>query len=594
MRPRFRRFLRLLSVLAIVLACCASAGVAEAAWPEIDLSNGGNDIQKLERGPGFYFSLLKLGAIIALFLAWVATADWVSRDCQRFNFNFVVWNSVMVFGPAAALLLALEIPVFGAGFGLAAATYMIISVSYVVVRNKNVENHQRVLTPEHLRYVFASAANKVGLKVSTERLADYEKGAPVDLAAMGASDSVTNNANLLAARNSPSFLDVKTLIADVVERRGEAVLLDYGNESAAVRYQIDGVWHNREAKERAPADGMLAVMKTLSALNAEERRQKQVGHFSAKFNGHSYLCDLTSQGTKSGERVILRLLGGDHGLHTLTDLGMRDKTRDELAEIMVAERGMIVFSSPPGSGLTTLTNVALEETDRLMRNFAAVEEVSHRELEIQNVDVTTFDAAAGETPMTVLPKLVRTYPEVMVVRDPFNTETLTLLCQQVTGNDRLIVTTVRAKDAAESLLRMMMYKVPGSTFAPAALAAVNVRLVRKLCPECKVGYEPTADTLKKLGIPAGRVKALYRVPNAEEVDKPCQECEGIGYLGRTGMFELLTVSDKVREVLIKQPKLDLVRKASRLTGMRTLQEEGIVLVAKGITSLQELMRVLKQ
>jgi type II secretory ATPase GspE/PulE/Tfp pilus assembly ATPase PilB-like protein len=100
--------------------------------------------------------------------------------------------------------------------------------------------------------------------------------------------------------------------------------------------------------------------------------------------------------------------------------------------------------------------------------------------------------------------------------------------------------------------------------------------------------------LKKLGIPQGKVEALYRVPKAEEVEKPCKECGGLGFKGRTAIFELLVVDDKIREILIKQPKIDLLRKAARLAGMRPFQEEGLLLVAKGVTSLAELQRVLKE
>ena len=100
--------------------------------------------------------------------------------------------------------------------------------------------------------------------------------------------------------------------------------------------------------------------------------------------------------------------------------------------------------------------------------------------------------------------------------------------------------------------------------------------------------------LKKLGIPAGKVEALYRVPKPEEIEKPCKECGGLGFKGRIAMFELLQVDDKIREVLVKKPEFELLKKAARLAGMRPFQEEGLLLVAKGVTSLAELQRVLKE
>ena len=131
-------------------------------------------------------------------------------------------------------------------------------------------------------------------------------------------------------------------------------------------------------------------------------------------------------------------------------------------------------------------------------------------------------------------------------------------------------------------------------FAAVIKAVLYQRLVRLLCPDGKVGYTPAPDLLQKLGIPSGKVEQLYRPPKPEEIDKPCLTCQGLGYKGRTGIFELLVVNDQMRDILVKQPKLELLKKAVRDSHQRVLQEEGILLVAKGVTSIQELMRVLKQ
>jgi type II secretory ATPase GspE/PulE/Tfp pilus assembly ATPase PilB-like protein len=136
--------------------------------------------------------------------------------------------------------------------------------------------------------------------------------------------------------------------------------------------------------------------------------------------------------------------------------------------------------------------------------------------------------------------------------------------------------------------------VPAAKFAPAIRAVVNQRLIRRLCEDCRQEYEPSPQLLKKLGIPEGRIDRLYRPPDPAESDKPCETCNGIGYYGRTAIFELLTVDDKIRQALTQQPKLEVLRKISRQAGNRNLQQEGIVLVAQGITSVQELSRVLKQ
>ena len=205
---------------------------------------------------------------------------------------------------------------------------------------------------------------------------------------------------------------------------------------------------------------------------------------------------------------------------------------------------------------------------------------------------TTYDAGKGQTPATIIPGLVRQYPNVYICRDLVDVESATMLMNEI-ADDRLIITTIPAREAAEALLRLLQMKLPQKQFASIATGVLYQRLIRKLCPDCKVAYTPPADVLKKLGIPPGKVQQLYRPPKPEEIEKPCLTCQGIGYLGRTGIFELLVVTDQMREILAKQPSLELMKKAARADNQRSLQEEGILLVAKGITSLPELMRVLK-
>ncbi|MFV2065392.1 MAG: GspE/PulE family protein [Pirellulales bacterium] len=537
------------------------------------------------RGSGGTLSLFKLAAIWLVFLAWVATADWVNRDGQLTRQNYNVWNGVVCITFLVVLLISLG--PFGIPFAVAIVILLVAyaapTVVYICVRNGNVASHEQVLTPDHLRH----------LLTGKEKLASYEKGAAVDLAAQGGESERDDSANLLLARQSPGYVTLKDLLADLVHERGDAVMLDRRADSVAVRYQVDGIWHNNEARDPETGEFLIGVMKTLSSLDQNERRKKQTGTFGAKMDAGKFTCRVTCQGTEAGERVVVKLDEGKHSFETLESLGMRSKMRERFLEMIGGDRGFVLFSSLPSGGLTTTVDVSLEETDRLLRNFVAIEDVAKPELEVQNVEVTTYHRAGGEAPATVLPKLLRTYPDVIVVRDLFDAETVKILCAQVEEN-RLIFASNHGKNAADALLRVLALKVPPRELAGAITAVLYVRLVRKLCPTCRVGYEPTPDLLKKLGIPAGRVEALYREPNPDEVDKVCAECGGIGYLGRTGMFELLVADDGVRQALVKTPKVDLVKKAARAAGMRSLQEEGIVLVAKGITSLPELMRVLKQ
>ena len=338
---------------------------------------------------------------------------------------------------------------------------------------------------------------------------------------------------------------------------------------------------------------MLAVIKQLCNLNTTERQKKQEGVFGAKYEGKQYLVNVASQGVKTGERVVISLKGGkQRDFTTFEELGMRDKLKDQWLQAMLMEKGVLVFAAMPEGGLTTLVDVGLLETDRLVRDFVAIEDEDDPQRDIENIEVHRYSRAKGETPAGLVPTLARKYPNVYVCRDFFDGPSAAALIEEV-EDDRLVITSVNAKEAPEALLRILQMKAPHKEFAKNVEGVLCTRLIRLLCDSCKVAYEPTPDLLKKLGIPAGKVTELFRTPKPEEINKPCKACNGLGYMGRTGLFELLLVDDQVRKVLLKQPKLDILRKASRMAGMRTMQEEGVLLVAKGATSLQELSRVLK-
>lgn len=538
--------------------------------------------------------IFKLLMTVGVVWMWVAAGDWVNKDSQIHGLGYQKWSLIhyLPFVLVGFILLFIPIPMWIKALVLF-AVFFFTWLPYVLVHNRNVEPHETVLTASWWRFAMATVLGSIGIKVRSERKASYEQGAPVELLAMGAADVTANNANLLTARHSPGYLLLKDLFAEMVNRRADKVMLDYAQQGVTVRYEIDGVWHPGEPRDRESSDVMLAVMKTLANLNVKDRRNKQEGKFGAKFDGKAYFCLLVTQGVQTGERVVVTRVGEKKQLVHYADLGMREGLQQQWAELMAADKGLVIFSALPGGGLTTMMNISIEETDRLMRDFAAIEEVNNREHDIQNVNVTTYDAAKGETPATILPNLIRTYPNVYILRDMTDVEAAKLLFREV-EEDRLVITSIRAKEASEALLRFLQLKMPAKEFARSVTGVLYQRLIRKLCPDCKVGYTPPPEVLKKLGIPPGKVEQLYRTPKPEEVEKPCKTCQALGYLGRTGLFELLVVTDQMREILIKQPRLELLKQAARAAQQRSLQEEGVLLVAQGITSLQELQRVLQQ
>lgn len=581
---RLLRMLLLVAAMSFIVALLQSFAGAVEVWPEVELNDGNaGGRHAMRRGPGSYLSMFKISAYWLLFALWVWTLDWVNRDAWAMRKNYAMWNSVVFFTFFISLLLFWLLPSFFIGFLLLLLAYGGSVTAYVLVRNKAAESHQQVMTRDHLWH----------LVTGKEKKNPHEKGAPVFLDAAGGAGEREDKANMIKAKQAPGFIWVKDLIANLVSERGDAARFDFTQDAVMVRYQVDGVWHSNEPLERENGDAQLLVMKTLSALDPEERGKRQSGGFFASLDKKKFSCRLISQGTSDGERVILKLEEGTQKHHTMQDLGMGEEQSTQLKELLMSDAGMLLFSSLPAGGLTTTIDVCLEETDRLLRSFSAVEEAERSDREIENVEVTTYQRARGETPATVLPQLIRTYPDVLVVRKVEDMESFKILCEQV-GEKRLVITSNRAKNAVDSLIRILALKVSPRDVADALTAVIYGRLLRKLCAVCKVAYEPPQDVLKKLGLSGAKVSTLCREPDLEEVSKPCMECGGIGYLGRTAIFEILAVNDVVRETMAQHPQPERLKKAARAAGMRSLQQEGIRLVVRGETSLPELMRVLKQ
>ncbi|HTU25808.1 MAG TPA: ATPase, T2SS/T4P/T4SS family [Pirellulales bacterium] len=569
----------------------ASAGMTFAAealpWPD----NG----VPFDHGPGYYLSLWKMAPIWLLFAMWVYTTDWVNRDTYALRLEHAKWNSIVVMPFFWAYVLVWVIPWFWLAFPLLVSAYAAPLTMYVRERNSRVAIGDQVLTRRHIRKWMQ--AKMVLLRLRKPE-AEGPAGPDVNFKAQGAASDSDNNVNLLTARENMGFLPARHLVADALQRRATNVLLEYTAEGVQVRHQIDGVWHDQPPLDRElVGDPVLEVFKTLAALDPEDRRTKQVGTLAIETSQNKYSCRITTQGTQTGERALLQIEGKKLAFKTLEELGMRQKMVDQLMEILARKDGMFAFTSLPAGGLSTTIDVALGSVDRFTRNFSTVQDIASAEREILNVPITTYSAAAGETPATVLPKLVRTYPDVIVVRELVNKETLELLVEQA-GQERLILVSLRSKDAIEALVRLLQLKVSPVVLAPVMAGVLNVRLVRKLCENCREAYPPPPEVLKQMGVPAGRIESFFRPPtqplDPKHPEVVCDQCQGIGYLGRTAIFELLAIDEGTREVLGTHPKLELLRAAARKGGHRTLQDEGLLLVARGVTSLQELLRVLKQ
>jgi type II secretory ATPase GspE/PulE/Tfp pilus assembly ATPase PilB-like protein len=413
-------------------------------------------------------------------------------------------------------------------------------------------------------------------------------------------------ANLDAVLPSPGYPSMALLIADSITKRADLIVLDYSPQMVKLRLQIDGLWHELPQQDRGSGDYMLASLKKISNLNYLERRVRQEGEFAAEFLNAKTKFNLVSQGVPTGERVVIHVNRKRPSTDTLADLGMRQKMIDELKEHLGRDSGLILVSTLPGDGLTTFYRGVLDAFDRFMRDYYSIEEVNRVEDEVINVNPITFDESAGQTSRSAVVELLLKEPDVLVFPEIPDGETFDYYCDLANEHEKLVLARIPAKNSVEAILRVMALKPTLSKFAQALLCVTYQRTIRRLCEKCRQPFSPPPQLLQQMGLPPGRVQSLYNhtqpPPPEQAVDqngKPieiqiCPKCSGLGFMERTGLFELLNVSESFRKALSKTTDLASLTNLAKSEGYLSLREEGVVLVAKGTTSVQELQRVLQK
>ncbi len=577
---------RLALVATFALACFGLTAGADAATLLDSLLA---QAAVMPRGPGLYLNLFKFLPVLGTYLLWSWTTHWVDDDTRELNnIRFEVWNSVVFLSGILGLTLVLCLPIFPLGMGLLSLAYLVPLLSYVYVRNQMVPDDSKVLTPYHMGEVLNDLMNKVGMKGIFNRNSGSTDRSGPPITFIGKSQgSIKADPNRLAqAEESRSYMSAKELVYDAVLRRASDIHLEPTSEQMSIRYRIDGILHAAEPFDRPTGDAVLNVFKVLAAMDISEKRKPQDGSFGAKLEGRDLDFRVATSGSKSGEKMVMRILDSGTSVARLDEVGMRPKMIAEVRALVTQPHGMFLLAGPTGSGKTTTLYAALREIDRFQRNIITVEDPI--EYQLDNITQMEINTKSGQTFSGSLRSILRQDPDVIMIGEIRDQETATISCQAA-NTGHMVFSTVHANDSVTALFRLLDLGVEPFLLASAITAILSQRLIRVLDETCKEPYKPKPEFLKKANLPADKVDVFYRVPTDPALLPP----GSTGYLGRTGIFELLVVTEAMRDMIRDNPSLNAIKAEARKNGMVYLQEDGLRQVIQGKTSIDELLRVVK-
>ncbi|MDO5554037.1 MAG: ATPase, T2SS/T4P/T4SS family [Planctomycetia bacterium] len=553
---------------------------------------------------GHYFSVTKIATLIFVFWIWLVNASWANCDAEHLGDpDRLFWNTLQVSLFPALVFVSLWVPLFWAAFPVVFCGVIGPMIAYIVHRNRPLLEAERVMTPSHILFCIKRA---FGMKVKPT-LMPYEKGSPIKLAAGGKDiDNITKNARTILARNMAGFNQFREVLYNSLQRGATMVLIDFMPNDARVQFQLDGVWHPIEGifhngLPREEMESMKQSVKKLCGVNPDDCKSRQVGQFYVEYDKKIGMdAEFISQGTPNGgEQFAIRYTLKKIPFTTLDELGMVPARQERFKKLINADKGLVVLSAPHGHGLRSLTNVAFNVADRFTRDFSTVEDVQNPYPVIENVALTTYDSAKGQKPIDVLPDVFFREPKVLLLRDLGSTSALTLCCEEV-ANDRLIITTFRGRDSVDTLMKMLKTGIDRDLLINTLVGICTQKLVRLLCKGCREEIPANPQVVKRLTLENLPNQTHFRKSTRLEVAMaggpkyvPCKVCHEIGFLHRVGIFDILFITDELRELLRTNPTELAVREAVAKSGQHGFLDDGARIVAYGDTAFEELARILR-
>ncbi|MGB4300653.1 MAG: ATPase, T2SS/T4P/T4SS family [Acetomicrobium sp.] len=379
--------------------------------------------------------------------------------------------------------------------------------------------------------------------------------------------------------DAPVVKLVNTILGQAVDSSASDVHVEPFETETRVRYRIDGVLFDMLTFPKHLHPPVSSRIKIMSGMDIAEKRHPQDGRILLRVAGRRIDIRVSSLPAIYGEKLVMRLLDQATAMVGLERLGLDPDERTTLDKVIEVPYGIILVTGPTGSGKSTTLYSVIQNLNSYEVNITTVEDPV--EYTIAGVNQVQINERAGLTFDTVLRSILRQDPDIILVGEMRDTETAQLAVRAaLTGH--LVLSTLHTNDAPSSIVRMIDMGIPPFLVSSSVVAVMAQRLVRKLCPHCKVPYELPLDVAESLGL--NGFTTVYKPVG-------CDECRGTGYRGRTAIFEIMPMSEELRRAVMTGATSDDLRTMAINQGMRTLRVSGAKKVTEGITSADEVLSV---
>lgn len=388
-----------------------------------------------------------------------------------------------------------------------------------------------------------------------------------------------------AGEEAPIVKYVNLIIAEAVNENASDVHIEPGEKDVRIRYRVDGVLHETRRSPRRIHPGIVSRLKIMANMNIAERRVPQDGRFAMSAGGKEVDLRVASLPTVHGEKIVLRILDRASILISLKDLGMEAEPLEQFSNSFKKPYGTVIVTGPTGSGKTTTMYAALAELNRREVNVITVEDpVEYQMAGTNQVQVNT---KVGLTFAATLRSILRCDPDIVMIGEIRDAESAKMAIESaLTGH--MVLCTLHTNDAPAAMTRMTEMGVEPFLIASAVDCVVSQRLARRLCLRCRQEADYEQEYLEKIGFPLDPGEEL-KIFKAKQGG--CPFCNNTGFRGRIGVYEVLPVDEDIEKLVVGMSTAREIGLLARERGMKSLREDGFVKVKKGVTSIEEVLRV---